>query len=267
MLASQRQERILEEIRRTGAARVSDLTTLFGVSDMTVRRDLEQLASAGVVNKVHGGAVLTSAATEEPGFEAKSVLEQPAKLAIAEVAATLIRPGTAIAVSAGTTTYALARHIAAIPDLTVVTNSTTVADLISSTIGSVTQTVILTGGVRTPSAALVGPVADLSLRSLHVDQLFLGVHGMAPDSGFTTPNLAEAETNRALISGASQVIICADSTKWGAVGLASFAPLSAADVLVTDNGLGEEALAILTNEVGDLRIATVDRGPRGRVAS
>jgi DeoR/GlpR family transcriptional regulator of sugar metabolism len=75
-----------------------------------------------------------------------------------------------------------------------VTNSTTVADLISAAGGSNDQTVILTGGIRTPSAALVGPVADLALRNLHVDQLFLGVHGMDPIAGFTTPNLAEAET-------------------------------------------------------------------------
>ena len=260
MLASQRQERILEEIRREGAARVSDLTSLFGVSDMTVRRDLEQLASAGAVRKVHGGALLSATATEEPGFAAKSGLEQPAKSAIAQLAATLIRPGSAIAISAGTTTYGIAQYIASIPGLTVVTNSTTVADLIASSSDNIEQTVILTGGVRTPSAALVGPVADLSLRSLHVDQLFLGVHGMSPNSGFTTPNLAEAETNRSLINGASQVVICADSTKWGAVGLASFAPLSAAHILVSDSGLSEDARAVLSSEVGSLRIAEVDRG-------
>ncbi|MDQ6937240.1 MAG: DeoR/GlpR family DNA-binding transcription regulator [Actinomycetota bacterium] len=259
MLASQRQSRILEEIRRSGAARVSELTDLLGVSDMTIRRDLEQLASSGVVHKVHGGAVLNAAATEEPGFAVKSELEQVAKVSIAALAASFIRPGSAIALSAGTTVYNLARHIAAVPGLTIVTNSTAVADLIAGGSGGPGQTVILTGGVRTPSAALVGPVADLALRSLHVDQLFLGVHGMDATAGFTTPNLAEAETNRALIEGARQVIICADSTKWGSVGLASFAPLSTADILVTDSGLSVDATAILSEEVGSLRIAKVER--------
>src|ERR1700760_3122063 len=109
MLAKQRQARILAEIQEHGWARVTDLTALLGVSDMTVRRDLDQLASAGSVHKVHGGAVLNTAASDEPGFEAKSVLELPAKKAIAAEAARLIRPGSAIAVSAGTTTWGLAQ--------------------------------------------------------------------------------------------------------------------------------------------------------------
>ncbi len=259
MLAKQRQALIMDEIRRNGGARVTDLTTLLGVSDMTVRRDLDLLATAGSVHKVHGGAVLSTAASEEPGFAAKSGLEQAAKKAIAELAVTLIQPGSAIALSAGTTTWALARLVSRIPGLTIVTNSTTVADLIADSSTANDQVVILTGGVRTPSAALVGPVADQALRSLHVDQLFLGVHGMHPRAGFTTPNLAEAETNRALIAGASQVVVCADSTKWGAVGLASFAPLSSAHILITDSDLPADAQSTLAEAVGSVRIVGVDR--------
>ena len=267
MLASQRQAWILAEIRRTGAARVSELTSLTGVSDMTIRRDLEQLEASGAVLKVHGGAVLTTNASDEPGFAAKSGLEQPAKLAIAEMAARLIRPGSAIALSAGTTTWNLARHVATIPGLTIVTNSTTVADLIGMDANGNGQTVILTGGVRTPSAALVGPVADQAIRTLHVDQLFLGVHGMDATAGFTTPNLAEAETNHALIQSANRVVFCVDSTKWATVGLASFAPLTAADVLITDSGLPPDAIAVLREAVGELQIAQVDRPRRSVPAS
>jgi DeoR/GlpR family transcriptional regulator of sugar metabolism len=250
---------ILDELRRVGAVRVHDLTARLGVSDMTVRRDLHQLSDSGLINKVHGGAVLRLDSSVEPGFEAKAKLELPAKSAIAAAASALIRPGSAIALSAGTTTWNMASLVARIPGLTIVTNSTTVADLIANTPGAADQTLILTGGVRTPSAALVGPVADLSLRSLHVDQLFLGAHGMHQHSGFTTPNLAEAETNRTLIECATQVIICADSTKWGAVGLASFGPLSAANVLVTDDGLTEEATEILEARVGKLMVVHSDR--------
>lgn len=265
MLAKQRQARILAQLQEHGWARVADLTALFGVSDMTIRRDLEQLAAEGSVYKVHGGAVLTTTASDEPGFEAKSSLELPAKGAIAALAATLIRPGSAIAVSAGTTTWGLAQHVRDIAGLTIVTNSTTVADLIAGSGKATDQVVILTGGVRTPSAALVGPVADLAIRNLHVDQLFLGVHGMDPRAGFTTPNLAEAETNRALIASADQVIVCADSTKWGAVGLASFAPLSAADVLISDSGLPPDARAVLAEQVRSVRLVDVDRaGPGAR---
>ena len=259
MLASQRQTFILDVIRRSGAVRVHDLTEQLGVSDMTIRRDLQQLSDRGQVHKVHGGAVVKLDSSVEPGFEEKAKLELSAKSAIARAAVAMINPGSAIALSAGTTTWSMAAHVAKIPGLTIVTNSTTVADLIANTPGVTDQTLILTGGVRTPSAALVGPVADLSLRSLHVDQLFLGAHGMHLEAGYTTPNLAEAETNRTLISCAKQVIICADSTKWGSVGLASFGPLSTANVLVTDDGLSKGAADILVERVGLLKIVEVDR--------
>ena len=262
MLAEQRRRGILEELERAESVSVTFLSEQFGVSDMTIRRDLDQLATEGAIQKVHGGAVLGSHVTEEPGFEVKSALAQPAKLAIATRAAELIVPGTAVALSAGTTTWGLARFVSAIPGLTVVTNSTTVADTIST--GETKQTVILTGGVRTPSAALVGPVADATIRSLHVDQLFLGVHGMDQHAGFTTPNLAEAETNRALISRAREVIVVADSSKWGTVGLADFGPLSVADVLITDEGLSDEARAALAETVGELIV--VDFGPEEAAA-
>jgi DeoR/GlpR family transcriptional regulator of sugar metabolism len=130
MLARHRQSLILEEIRRAGSARVSDLTQRLGVSDMTIRRDLEALARAGLIEKVHGGAVLPgSPSSHEPGFEAKSVLEKPQKEAIARAAAELVTPGTAIALSAGTTTFALAQQLLDVSGLTIVTNSVRVASI------------------------------------------------------------------------------------------------------------------------------------------
>ena len=104
----------------------------------------------------------------------------------------------AIAISAGTTTHALAARVGEIPGVTVVTNSIRVADVLHRS-GRRDQTVILTGGVRTPSEALVGPFAVAQLRSVHLDLVFMGVHGMDAQAGFTCPNLLEAETDRALI--------------------------------------------------------------------
>ena len=188
MLASQRRDLILAELERTGGVRVSELTTRFGVSDMTVRRDLEHLEGHGWLRKVHGGAVAATSSAEEPGFEAKRLLQQSVKRAIAERAAALVEPHSAVGISAGTTTWMLASHLKSSPGpLSVVTNSTTVADVMFSGGASGGVTVILTGGVRTPSAALVGPVADRTINSLHVDRLFLGVHGMDSAAGFTTP--------------------------------------------------------------------------------
>ena len=146
----------------------------------------------------------------------------------------------------------MAPLIVTIPGLTVVTNSTTVADAIATLDPTNQISVVLTGGVRTPSAALVGPVADRAIATMHVDQLFLGVHGMDERIGFTTPNLAEAATNRALIACAREVIVVADSSKWGVVGLADIAPLSAAHVVVTDDRLPRTAARILSERVPQL---------------
>jgi DeoR/GlpR family transcriptional regulator of sugar metabolism len=260
MLARQRQSVIVEELRRAGSARVSELTQALGVSDMTVRRDLDVLARAGLVEKVHGGAVLPGApSSHEPGFDAKSAREQGAKEAIARIAATLVVPGTAVGLSAGTTTFALARLLRDVAGLTIVTNSMRVASLFTeSSLGarnSAGTSVVLTGGVRTPSDALVGPVADLAIRSLHVDELFLGCHGIDPVAGLSTPNLAESETNRAFVQAARRVTVMADHTKWGIIGLSSFANLEDADTLITDGGLPAEARALLADRVGKLIIA------------
>ncbi len=255
MLAGQRQKLILEEIRRVGAVRVSELTRLLGVSDMTVRRDLDVLANAGLVDKVHGGATAPGhLSADEPGFEAKSHRQLEEKEAIARAAAALVEPGQAIGLSAGTTTWRLAHHIRDVADLTVVTNSIQVANVLHAE-RRPDLTVILTGGVRTPSDALVGPVAVATLRSLHVDVLFMGVHGMSADAGFTTPNLLEGETDQAHLASAERVVVVADHTKWGVRGLSRIARLEDADVLVTDRGLPADALTVLTEHIEEIVVA------------
>ena len=120
------------------------------------------------------------------------------------------------------------------------TNSIQVADVLRGS-SQPDRTVVLTGGVRTPSDALVGPVAVQSLRSLHLDVVFLGVHGMADGPGFTTPNLTESETDRALVEAGRKLVVLADHTKWGIVGISTIADLDEADVVVTDDGMSDRA--------------------------
>ncbi|BDH05390.1 MULTISPECIES: DeoR/GlpR family DNA-binding transcription regulator [Streptomyces] len=261
LLAEQRRALIVDEVRRRGGVRVNELTRQLGVSDMTVRRDLDALARQGVLEKVHGGAVpVVEASTHEPGFEAKSGLEPTAKEDIARAAARLVAPGSAIALSGGTTTFTLARQLLEVPDLTVVTNSVRVADVFHTaqrTSGrrQGAATVVLTGGVRTPSDSLVGPVADRAIAALHFDLLFLGVHGISAEAGLSTPNLAEAETNRQLVRSARRVVVVADHTKWGTVGLSSFAALDEVDTLVTDGGLPAEAREEISERLRHLVVA------------
>ncbi len=250
MLAPQRHAHILERLQADGAVRVSEMMRQLGVSDMTVRRDLEALESQGHLIKVHGGAtLLRESSVHEPGFDTKRTLEHEAKLAIARAAAALVEPGMAVAISAGSTTYEVSRRLTDVPRLTVVTNSVPAAEVLYHG-GRTDQTIILSGGVRTPSDALVGPFAVNALRAVNVDLVFLGVHGIHRRAGFTTPNMLEAETNQALIETGRRLVVTADHTKWGVTGVSTIARLDRANVVISDRGLEDEAQALLRQEVG-----------------
>ncbi|PIE32042.1 MAG: DeoR family transcriptional regulator [Ilumatobacter coccineus] len=257
-LARQRHEFILSEIRRAGSVRVNELAERLDVSAMTVRRDLEHLDDSGLVIKVHGGATANyQRSTDEPGFAVKASRNHAEKVAIARSAAVLVGSGLAIGLTAGTTTVRLASELVAVPHLTVVTNSIPAADVFHA-VPREDRSVILVGGERTPSDALVGPVAVSALRNFHLDVVMMGVHGIHETAGFTTPNLLEAATNRAFIEGADQLVVLADHTKWGITGLSTIVPLHQADICITDDGITDEARMVLRDRVGHL-IVTSDR--------
>ena len=254
MLAAQRRSRILAELSRDGTVRVTDLVELLGVSDMTVRRDLVALHREGLLEKVHGGAL----AVAEPSLVRAGLRGEVGAAPPREggdrrrARPSWCTPGMAIAVSAGTTTHALAEHLARHPR-------------------PHRRHQLGLGGRRaapqraTPPPRCCSPAASArrptrwsarsrssSLRSLHVDAFFMGVHGMDVRAGFSTPNLLESETNRAMIERSRRLIVCADSSKWGVVGLSSMADLSEAAVLVTDSGLSAQASGVLADHVGEL---------------
>lgn len=246
----------MKYLNDNGAARVIDLVEQLGVSDMTIRRDLDLLARDGALLKVHGGATVAhDSSSLEPAFMVKSGLSRNAKDAIGSYAAALVYPGASVALNGGSTTHAVASYLVSIPSITVVTNSLKVAEKFWSNKDS-SQTVILIGGMRTPSEALVGPVALESIRGLHVDILFMGVHGMSEEVGFTSPNLQEAETNRALMRSSSEVVVVADSSKWGQVALAKFATLNQANKIITDaNLVAEAAESMAQNKVALVKVS------------
>jgi DeoR family glycerol-3-phosphate regulon repressor len=258
MLPAARHQSIVEAVQRERVVRVSDLAQQLGVSLMTVRRDIEMLEESGQVERIHGGAKLPGdASTHEPGFELKSTQLTAEKRAIAVEAATLVHEGMAVALSAGTTTWALAKELVNGPRVTVVTNSIRIADLFHHASASGARhgsTVILIGGERTPSDALVGPIATAALKQLHLDLLFLGVHGMDAGAGFTTPNLLEAETDRAFVAASRKVVVLADHTKWGTQGISTIAELEEADEVISDSGLSGEAQRVLRDRVSRLRL-------------
>lgn len=254
ILSHKRRQLITSIVDEQGTARVRDLSERFGVSGMTIRRDIDALAAANQIQRVHGGATRIDReprSVDEPGFQIKLRLQQHEKASIAAAAARRVSPGSAIGITAGTTTFQLVEHLGAIQNLTVVTNSISIASSLA-TAGANAPHVVITGGSPTPSNAIVGPLADRSLAGLHLDMLFMGVHGMGELTGFTTPNLAEAQTNQAFIQSAQQTIVLADSSKWGITGLGTIAPLADADLLITDDQLTAEAARVLHREIAEI---------------
>lgn len=242
MLAPERQARILKELQLHEAVRVAEIATMLNVSEMTIRRDIETLDQNGLARKIHGGAMrLARLSSLEPGFLLNVDKALEAKLAIAAEAMSLVQPGMTLALTGGTTTYqlavALASELDRLRNLTVVTNSLKAAELLYHQQGSSDLKVIVTGGERTPSEALVGPVARLALRSLNTDICFMGVHGLDVERGLTSPNGLEAETNAAFIAATSRLVLLADSSKFQVRSLAAIAPLSEVDTIITDTAL------------------------------
>lgn len=240
MLAAERHAAILDHLAQRPAVRVSALARDLGVSEMTVRRDIDSLEARGSLLRVHGGAVRPGhLSAVEPGFEANRARATAAKQKIAEAAVSLVTPGMTVSVTGGTTTFALAPLLAGVPGLTVITNSLPLADELHrlrsvSALRDAVPQVLLIGGHLTPSKALVGPLATTALASLRADLCFMSAHGVDATAGITTPNLAEAETNRAFARTCGHLVVLADATKLGVMSLARITGLGDADALVTD---------------------------------
>jgi DeoR/GlpR family transcriptional regulator of sugar metabolism len=262
MLAAERRSAILRALHSGGAVRVADLAVALDVSEMTVRRDLDALDAQDLLRKVHGGAVTRHNRGEEPWSSVKAGQQQAEKAAIAAVAAATVEDGMTIAIGAGTTTAELARHLRQRSSIAVVTNSIRIFQELTDPAaeGAELPLVYLSGGVRTPSDALVGPVADAAIASFRVDVTYLGVHGFDPEAGLTSPNIAEAQTNRTLIGICGQLVVLADHTKCREVATNVFARLSQVDTMIVDDGLPGSDRAVIGMQVGELVIA--DMGAR-----
>ncbi|AUG81768.1 cytochrome C [Kitasatospora sp. MMS16-BH015] len=264
VLTSRRRELILETVRSTGGIRIAALVDRLGVSSVTVHRDLDVLVRQGVVRKVHGGAVAVESAGRGRARPAPEPDRAGTEAALADAAVRLVAPGAVVALAAGPTALAVAARLPEIPDLTVVTNSLPVADLLAEAgrhAGTAGPSVVLSGGTPTRSGALVGTLADQAIRSLPTDLLFLGVHGVSERAGLTTPDLAEAQTNRALIASAGRTVVLAGHTRWGVVGLSSFAALAEVECFITDDALPAAARDVLARKTGELLLVPAVRLP------
>lgn len=259
-MLEERRRQIMAELHAHGSASLATLARLLNVSQMTVRRDLDALADAGRLTRIRGGAMLDQT-TPPPTRQPLSSRPSPAKAAVALLAAEQVLPATVIGLSAGTTTALVAHHLRERENLTVVTNSLPISDtLTESDPGSDLphQSVVLTGGIRTATDALVGPVAVRALDSLHCDICIVSGTGLTLETGVTSANLLEAETNRAFVETARRTIVVVDHTKWDRISLRTAVELNSIDTLIIDGDAPEDAIAALRDRVPQVLVAPVD---------
>ena len=236
MSKTERLGRILELLARDGTVTVVDLAPELGVSEATVRRDLQALGEQRLLERSHGGAVAHGTAHELPVRYRTGRSDE--KRRIARAAAELVTDGIAIGLTGGTTTTEVARMLVARQELTVVTNALNIAVELAV---RPDLKLIVTGGVaRSASYELVGSLADATLRGLYVDVAFVGVDGVDAERGLTTQNEVEAATDRALIARAKRTIVVADASKLGCVAFAEIAGVDRADQPITNTGADEE---------------------------
>ena len=236
MISSQRQHLILSRLRTRGAVRITALSKELGVSAMTIRRDIADLADKGLLKRVHGGAVSTSTLLSEPLFSVKSQMDIGLKDAIAQEAVKYVAPGDVIAIGGGTTAYVFAQHLLESQQssgITILTNSIPVAELVQA-LESKDVEVIVTGGVTT---------------------VFLGTHSVSIPRGFLMPNSLEAATDMAMMDIADRTIILTDHTKWSCTSLSLFARFDQVDTVITDDGLDPDSVSKTRDLVKELVLA------------
>jgi DeoR family transcriptional regulator, fructose operon transcriptional repressor len=244
LLPGDRLEYIADLVRQDGSVRARELVDLLGVTDETIRRDLAKLAELGVVRRAHGGAI-ASRHRDETTTAVRLREHAEEKIAIGHRAAQLVSPGTTIILDSGTTTLCLARALHATRDLVVVTTAVTNA---LELVGNPGTTVVMTGGVIRPTTfGASGQLAAATLHELRVDQAFLAIHSVSARGGLTYPTFEEVDAKRAMIDAATEVILLADSSKFGREALVRVARLTAVDRIITSPGVDPAELVAITD--------------------
>ena len=245
MTTQQRRGLIIETLEARGQVLVEGLALEFGVSLVTIRKDLAELEARGLLHRTHGGASWAHRSLFNPSFREKAHLQQAEKRAIARATLELIEEGDSLILDAGSTTHALARAMKKkFRHLHIITNSVPIALELSETGW---ELLLLGGSVRHHSQALIGPATVRALEPYFADKAIVSATGASLEHGLTTPNDLEAQTKRAIIRAAGQVIGMVDSSKLGRVTLASFAALGELSALVTDWNASPDFLETLTN--------------------
>jgi DeoR family transcriptional regulator, aga operon transcriptional repressor len=245
LLTEERRRAILAIVDKQGSALISDLSKQFDVSAVTIRADINSLCERDLLVRSHGGAFRSSDVVLDSPLEVKAGRHHEEKVRIAHAAAALVKAGDIILLDSGTTTMEVSRAIAAreLAGLTVITNALDISAELSRHPGI---SLIMIGGLlRHIARSFVGPQAERMLAGLHVDHLFLGVDGLDPNVGPSTPDVLEAELNAAMIRIARNVTVVTDASKIGQRSLCTMAPITAIHRIITDKSIREEHRELL----------------------
>jgi DeoR/GlpR family transcriptional regulator of sugar metabolism len=227
----ERRSEILRLINQSGRASVTELSGQFGVSEVTIRADLQALADRSLLLRTHGGAILLQRGPYELSLATRRQQQVMEKERIGVAGATMVSDGDAVFLDSSSTALAIAQSLKQRRYLTVVTNSLIVAQELLDAPG--VNVVLLGGTLRRETASLVGGGLDV-LRQFNIQRGFFGAHGLSLTEGLTDVSLEEAELKRPLVGMCRRVIATLDDTKWGRVGLVSFAALAQIHTVITD---------------------------------
>ena len=237
--AQGRRSAILQRLKEDSSVNVSTLSKDFGVSEVTIRKDLRILEDRQLLVRVHGGAIkgmgVNESETEERNFNFKRMINAREKEAIGRAAAAHIKNGDTILVDSGTTALEVVRNLQKFHDLTIITNS--VYAMMEALKYNRFRVILLGGTVRESSNSIVGPLAESNLKLFYCDKLFLGVDSFSVESGLSTPSVEEASTNQVMISRAREVIAVFDSTKVNKRAFAFICMPDKLNTVITDNHL------------------------------
>ncbi|CAL9501694.1 Glucitol operon repressor [Streptomyces sp. enrichment culture] len=243
MYAPERQQEILRLAREGGRVEVLSLAETFRVTAETIRRDLKALDRAGLVRRVHGGAIPAGRLDFEPDLAERESTAAGEKDRIAQAALAELPAGGTVILDAGTTVARLAAALPLDASLTVVTHSLPIAARLADHPGI--QLHLVGGRVRHRTRAAVDAWALRAYGEIRADVLFVAANGFSAEHGLTTPDLAEAAVKRAAVAAARRVVLLADSTKHGQEHFARFGVLGDVDLLVTDSGLSPDDTAAI----------------------
>jgi DeoR family transcriptional regulator of aga operon len=245
-----RRDRMLAVIKEREFVRVGELSARFDISEVTVRNDLDALASHGEIRRIRGGAIPRSGAALERPFEETEASFAAQKVAIGQAAAQLVQNGETLLVDVGTTTVAAARALVArteLRDVVVFTNGLKTAFELEPAIGRFTV-VVLGGTLRPLQHSLVEPLGSVVLEHINVNTVFLGCNGVDPVGGITNINLPEAEIKKRMLKTAERRVVLADGSKIGRVALAHLCPIHDVDLLITDESADAATIETLKEQ-------------------